>query len=113
MSEQQPVVFCQQWEESEAGWGVRPDGYSLHLSLDDAKQYIKDYWDDQPEGPAPAEYSRPCGEPYACHVAPEVYAELQEKADNHGVRFWQNKYPDKMEGCRQRRAWEPMATKPK
>ena len=39
-----PVV-CQYWEESERGWGVRPDGCSLHLTEADRKQFIKEYWD--------------------------------------------------------------------
>lgn len=25
-------VICQKWEESERGWGTRPNGYSLHLA---------------------------------------------------------------------------------
>jgi hypothetical protein len=33
-------VVYQSWLESERGWGVRPDGYSLHLSLGDRKRFI-------------------------------------------------------------------------
>jgi hypothetical protein len=25
-----PNVVIQNWEESERGWGVRPDGYTIH-----------------------------------------------------------------------------------
>lgn len=111
-----PVVFCQQWEESERGWGVRPDGYSIHLSLEDAQAFIKAYWDRQPDGPAPDEYSRPCGKPYACHVSPEMYQQLLERkkeaTDNVekkcGVWVSNNRDPEKLEGCQQRRAWEPV-----
>ena len=46
------------WEESEAGWGSRPDGYSLHLTEKDRKAYIQKYWDSMPDK-VPAEYSRP------------------------------------------------------
>ena len=30
-------VVCQLWEESERGWGVRPDGYSLQACLHHTK----------------------------------------------------------------------------
>ena len=28
-----PVIIVQEWEEREHGWGVRPDGYTLHASV--------------------------------------------------------------------------------
>ncbi|OGZ11915.1 MAG: hypothetical protein A2942_01995 [Candidatus Lloydbacteria bacterium RIFCSPLOWO2_01_FULL_50_20] len=36
-------VLCQKWEESERGWGTRPDGYSLHKSDADREQYIREH----------------------------------------------------------------------
>ena len=36
-------VYLQHWEESERGWGIRPDGCSLHLTLEDRKKYIEKY----------------------------------------------------------------------
>lgn len=57
------VIYYQSWEESEAGWGTRPDGFSLHKSQADCKDYIQQYWARQPRGPAPHEYSRDCGSP--------------------------------------------------
>jgi hypothetical protein len=35
------LVIRQEWEESERGWGCRPDGYSLHLDKEDRNTYIK------------------------------------------------------------------------
>lgn len=52
------TVIKVMWEESERGWGVRPDGYSLHLSKEDAEQFIKEYWAGLPDE-VPDEYSRP------------------------------------------------------
>jgi len=52
------------WLESEAGWGQRPDGYSLHISHEVAKKYSDDYMSRQKEalGPGtPHEYSFPAG----------------------------------------------------
>ena len=36
------------WEESERGWGTRPDGCSLHISEEDYHKFIRAYWDKQP-----------------------------------------------------------------
>jgi hypothetical protein len=55
--------YAQEWEESEAGWGVRPDGFSLHESYEAAKQFVREYWDSMPDR-TPAGYSRPSGEPF-------------------------------------------------
>jgi|SRR5579862_2576709 len=58
-------VFCQKWEESERGWGTRPDGFSLHPTMYDLERFIKEYWDKQPDS-VPDSYSRPSGTPYVC-----------------------------------------------
>lgn len=78
-----PMAFCQQWEESEAGWGVRPDGYSIHKTLEDAKQYVADYlkrqqeyFESKGEFNTPHEYTRPAGEPYQCMLTDEMAREL-------------------------------------
>ena len=61
------------WTEYERGWGQRPDGYSLHASVKDAKDYIKTYWDTMPDRSkgVPDEYSAP-GEPYAVDVEDHI-----------------------------------------
>ena len=28
------TIYYQHWWESESGWGQRPDGYSMHLSVE-------------------------------------------------------------------------------
>jgi hypothetical protein len=61
-------LICQKWEESERGYGTRPDGYSLHRSRAALHEYIQEYNDKLPPEP-PDEYSRPCGEPYECELA--------------------------------------------
>lgn len=68
IKEEDHLVYCQQWIESEAGWGQRPDGWTAHLTLEDCKNYISDYWKREkasnPSGETPNCYSRPSGEPY-------------------------------------------------
>ncbi|OGZ97146.1 MAG: hypothetical protein A3I44_05080 [Candidatus Sungbacteria bacterium RIFCSPLOWO2_02_FULL_51_17] len=76
-----PVV-CQKWEESERGWGTRPDGYSLHLSDTDREAFIKDYWAGMPNA-VPDEYSRPDGTPYVCDADSETYKKIKES--KHGI----------------------------
>jgi hypothetical protein len=53
------ALYAIDWTEYERGWGQRPDGRTLHFSLEEANKYIKDYWDSMPDGPAPDIYSRP------------------------------------------------------
>jgi hypothetical protein len=70
---------------SERGWGQRPDGYSLHLTESDRKQYIKDYWDKMPDE-VQDEYSRPEGSPERIDVDETLHAQV--KASKNGLRFW-------------------------
>ena len=79
------TVICQKWLESERGWGTRPDGYSLHLTEADRKQFIDAYWADMPDT-APDEYSRPDGTPYECTVSEEIFARISAGKDKHGIR---------------------------
>lgn len=66
------TVICQAWLESERGWGQRPDGFTLHLTLDDCQNFITDFNEREkernPSGVVPDEYSRPSGEPYLIEV---------------------------------------------
>lgn len=77
------VVICQKWEESERGWGTRPDGYSLHLNDSDRRGFIEEYWASMPNS-APDEYSRPDGTPYEAEVEAAVYEEVE--ASKNGIR---------------------------
>lgn len=61
------TLWRQNWLESERGWGIRPDGYSLHTTRGDVDAYIAQYWDGMPDT-VPDEYSRPDGEPYQVEV---------------------------------------------
>ena len=70
-------VVKMEWEESERGWGVRPDGCSLHLCIEDCRQFVKEYWAKMPRE-VPDEYSRPAGEPYSVLVSEELYKEIEK-----------------------------------
>ena len=83
-------VVVQKWKESEKGWGVRPDGYSLHLTDQDREAYEKAYWDSMPDE-IQDEHSRTCGTPYMAEVDDETFTKVKESAN--GIRFYNNKYP--------------------
>lgn len=88
-----PKVYCQQWEESERGWGVRPDGYSLHLTPEDAKAYIEAYWKEQPKE-VPDEYERPCGTPYLTEVDRKTHNAIKRSAN--GIRCYDRNTPERV-----------------
>jgi len=56
------LCVAQEWEEAERGWGVRPDGFSIHRSEEDRLAFIQSHWDSLPDDP-PDTYSRPAGPP--------------------------------------------------
>lgn len=76
-------VIVQKWEESERGWGTRPDGFSLHLSEADRQAYIEAYWAGMPDS-TPDEYSRPDGKPYTALVDDKIFAKVQKS--QNGIR---------------------------
>lgn len=80
-------VICQKWEESEGGWGTRPDGYTLHLSDADRKKFIEAYWARMPKA-VPGEYSRPDGTPYECEIDEETYKRVEASTQKGELGIW-------------------------
>lgn len=85
-----PEVIIQQWEESERGWGVRPDGFSIHLSMEECRRFRDEFWEKQRArdgGVVPESYSRESGEPFAVEISKNEYKKIKTKidSDNHGV----------------------------
>ena len=82
-------VVCQKWEESEAGWGCRPDGYSLHLTREHRDRFVKDFYTKQRKllgSATPPEYTREDGNPYECPVTKEIYDRVAASGD--GIYGW-------------------------
>lgn len=93
------TVIVQEWEESEAGWGVRPDGWTIHKNMEDCKQYSKEFWDRQTKilgVEVPPEYTRASGEPFEMEIdsGDELYCKLLESGKN-GIRGKGNTCPVK------------------
>lgn len=70
------------WEESERGWGIRPDGCSVHLSEEKALNFIKSQQDALPKGYVPDEYSRPSGNPRLVEVSESLYKYVNSKVED-------------------------------
>lgn len=87
-----PVV-AQDWEESERGWGTRPDGYTLHLTVDDRDAYVKAYYAKHNNlDEAPDCYTRTYGSPKLIDVGPETYAKLKAPEAVADRGMWGPKY---------------------
>lgn len=71
------TVVVQKWEESERGWGVRPDGWTMHLTEEDREAFVKEFYANNPPGPAPDCYSRTSGDPYLMDVDEETYKKVE------------------------------------
>jgi hypothetical protein len=69
------AVVRQEWWESERGWGCRPDDCSLHLTLLDRDQFIREYWAQMPKD-VPDIYSSPIGEATTVFVDHDTYAAI-------------------------------------
>lgn len=93
-------VLVQKWEEAERGMGTRPNGFSLHLSLDSLHKYaieqLKKITD-----PALDEYSKPAGTSYVAGVSDAVVQQIAKTGD--GLRFYSNAYP----GDDSKDEWKP------
>ena len=77
------------WTESERGWGTRPDGATLHLTMEDYKKYVEEYWGRMPKE-IPDEYSRPDGSPRNVVISDELYQKVV--ASKNGIPLWQGEY---------------------
>lgn len=81
-------LICQAWEESERGWGVRPDGYTLHLHEEDRKKFVAWYYRTyNNKSYVPEEYTRTSGTPFTVVVDKKTYDKVKEnsKAGNPGL----------------------------
>lgn len=80
----QNLVTVQQWETTELGLGIRPDGYSIHLSSDDLRQFTKDLWLRESKTDNLV-FSKPVGTPYKSYVDDETYFKLRQT--KHGLKI--------------------------
>ena len=98
------VVYVLEWTESEAGWGCRPDGISVHFSREAVQQYVDDHWARMKEmygNKTPHEYSRAdAKDAYPAKLCREHCDEriLMQVMKEESFRDWRNnpKYIEKL-----------------
>ena len=67
------TILLQFWEESERGWGTRPDGASLHINISSLKNYNENIYMDRDSSQIPNEYDRIVGSPIEACVSDDLY----------------------------------------
>lgn len=85
------IAIIETWTESEAGFGQRPDGVSIHLTKEDCENYVKKYWETMSDN-VPDEYSRPDGNLNVIKVTDELYEDI--KKSDYGIRIWNHNFKD-------------------
>jgi hypothetical protein len=85
---EEKAAYRVDWIESERDWGMRPDGISLHLSTQDAKDFVDAYWAGKPDE-VPDVYSFPDGIKEA-YVDAHTYARIRKSI--HGIRVYDESY---------------------
>ena len=91
-------VVCQEWEESERGWGVRPDGYTLHLSHADRINFVQQFYaENNNDTEVPDEYTRVSGDPFLVEVGPDTYQSIVKAKEKGALGIWGegNVFPSK------------------
>lgn len=93
MGNGQKIIVIQQWEESEAGWGTRPCGWTIHITSKERDEFVEEYMTDQQNyyrdrgvHGTPNEYDRPAGQPKLVEVSDEAYAYILEKLNEDDKR---------------------------
>ncbi len=79
--------LIQFWEESERGWGVRPDGCSIHLDKISHSQYVDSVYGDRSNTMIPDEYDRVSGSPFECFVSNDIFEKVKLTGS---IRLWEN-----------------------
>lgn len=72
----QTRFWIQEWEESERGWGTRPDGFTVHSRKEDIQSFLEEMrrreMGTNGAGYVPDCYTRPMGEPFEAEVEPSL-----------------------------------------
>lgn len=82
--EQHYTAYLQPWTESERGWGSRPDGHTLHATLEARNAFVKKDHDDtraKHGSEAPDCYSFADGEPRLVRITKDAAERLARAID--------------------------------
>lgn len=78
-------IIKQEWNKVKRGYGNKPDGHSLHLTMEDRNKYVEEYWRNMPDE-VPDEHSRPYNHPVIFDVDDEMYEKI--KSSENGIRVY-------------------------
>lgn len=91
-------AWMQEWEESERGWGVRPDGVAYYLTevaaiagTEARVKMMREHEAVYYKGRTPDEYSRPSGKPRFVPVSSQLIEEIKKSKDRVVYRDRQEK----------------------
>ena len=71
-------VILQLWEESERGFGTRPDGCSIHIDSDNRNNYIKSIYDSRKDE-VPNIYDKIIGSELEAFIDDDLFKKLNEE----------------------------------
>ena len=71
-------VVLQLWEESERGFGTRPDGCSIHIDSDNRNNYIKSIYDSRGDK-VPNTYDKIIGSELEAFIDDELFKNLNDE----------------------------------
>lgn len=94
----QKTIVMDTWTEYERGWGSRPDGMSIHLSVADHKEFVDEFNKNHNNLPsAPDEYTTADNRPTAIDVEESLYQLLVAlKAEGKVGMFVQSREDEKL-----------------
>lgn len=73
-------IVLQLWEESGRGWGVRPDGCSIHMDLAERDRYVDSiYSARRGSDSVPEEYDRIVGMPVEAYIDDTLFGYLMSE----------------------------------
>ncbi len=87
------IAILETWTESEAGWGQRPDGCSIHIDKESYKGFVENHWKKLKEyygESTPHEYDRPDNNLQVVKVSDELFTKIGES--EFGLRMWNGEF---------------------
>ncbi len=79
-------VILQLWEESERGWGVRPDGCSIHIDTENRDLYVSNLYKDRSDD-VPDTYERVLGDPITAFLNDRLFDLI---SSDKSIRLFEN-----------------------
>ncbi len=70
-------IVLQLWEESERGWGVRPDGCSIHMDSEERERFVESVYSARRGSEVPNEYERIVGPAVEAYIDDSLYEKLK------------------------------------